>query len=99
MVGLVLAWGSFAGWQVLYHEVFIRDCQFRDNVLCCCYEDIRSNGLRTQNREVQSPHKSQKLIYNIFYFAQFSKLLLVQLTSTVNLFNASAVCTQSTNYF
>jgi hypothetical protein len=39
-MGLVLAWGSFTGWRVLYSEVFIRACQFRDSVLC--HKDIRS---------------------------------------------------------
>ena len=42
-VGLVLVWGSFAGWRVLYHEVFICVCGFRDNVLCSCCKDICSN--------------------------------------------------------
>ncbi len=43
-----LAWGSFAGWQVLYCEVLIRACQFGDNVLCCCPKTSVQKSFLTQ---------------------------------------------------
>jgi hypothetical protein len=67
MVGLV---GRFAGWRVLYREVFIRACQFRDRVVV---EDIRSKGFLTQikierfkvNKKVQR-FKGSKLPYGSY---------------------------------
>jgi hypothetical protein len=41
------------------------------------------------------PHKSQKLIYKIYIFAQFSKLKLVQIYCCVKHFNGSAIFTRS----
>jgi len=44
---------------------------------------------------LRPPHKSQKLIYKIYIFAQFSKLELVQIYCCVKHFNGSAIFTRS----
>jgi len=46
-------------------------------------------------RRGNQPHKSQKLIYKIYIFAQFSKLELVQIYCSVKHFNGSAIFTRS----
>ena len=46
-----------------------------------------------QSANILVPHKSQKLIYKIYIFAQLSKLELVQIICSVKRFNGSAIFT------
>ncbi len=72
-VGLVLAWGTFTGWRVLYREVFIRACQFRDNVLCCCSKtSVQKRGSKLIKR-----FKGSKLLYGS-YVERFKVNKIVQ---------------------
>jgi hypothetical protein len=80
-VGLVLAWGTFTGWRVLYREVFIRACQFRDNVLCCCSKTSVQKSFLTQIKmrgsKLIKRFKGSKLRYGS-YVERFKVNKLVQ---------------------